>query len=229
MQDPNLAVEPDFNTEEYAQERLELVDTQHSTGDDFATQLLSRAWRLNNAKDKCLWTACIEAQNQLKEQNRLATAEEEAERARIADKERQAALKEERQKNKAKFAPYATPQLKKGAYCPLFYFTNKGLRKASQASLTNDSEALVLVQGKHVSHSFLPALSAQPISPSFVKDEHLTWEQFGESTLRMIISMHNHEWPNDRVNMHISFWSAIQTHPWRHSIDEWDQRALLTY
>ncbi|KIK95178.1 hypothetical protein PAXRUDRAFT_141293, partial [Paxillus rubicundulus Ve08.2h10] len=221
--DPNLAVEPDFNTEEYAQERLELVDAQHSIADDFTTQLLSRTWRLNNTKDTHIWTVHIE------EQNRLAAAKEEAECTRIADEERQAALKEERQKNKAKFSPvhnidvpdnpftlpsqYATCQLKKGTYCPLFYFTNKGLRKASQVSFTNDSEALVLVQGEHGSHSFLPALSAQPISPSFIKDKHLTWEQFGESTLRMIISMCNHEWPNDHVNMHISFWSTIQTHP----------------
>ncbi|KIK78500.1 hypothetical protein PAXRUDRAFT_16841 [Paxillus rubicundulus Ve08.2h10] len=138
----------------------------------FAAQLLSRAWRINNNKDKWLWATHIKAQSQLYEQNRLIATKEEAKCLRLTDEEHQAALKEE-QPSFTLPSQDAICQLKKGTYCPLFYFTNKGLCEASQMFLTNNSDALILVRGKHGSHSFLPALSAQPISPSFVKDQHL--------------------------------------------------------
>ncbi|KAG1748477.1 uncharacterized protein EDB91DRAFT_1079429 [Suillus paluster] len=45
----------------------------------------------------------------------------------------------------------------------------------------------------------------------------------------MISSMKDHDWPEDRVDMHIQFWSALQTHRWRHAADPLKQRALLLY
>ncbi|KAF9235922.1 hypothetical protein BU15DRAFT_50772 [Melanogaster broomeanus] len=245
MEDPNLALEPNFDSEEYNEHRLELVDEEHGIDEAHAARILSKAWRLNNSKDKDRWAA------RLAEQVLAAAAkkqeEEEAEALRlqsIAD-DQQAAIKDKRQKNKNKYAPirdvdvpdnpftlpsqYATRLLKRGVFCPLFYFTNKGLREASQSFLANDTDAMVIVQGDSGAHTFMPALAAQPASPSLVADENLSWEQFGEATPRMITAMRNHDWPEDRVQMHILFWSNIQTHRWRYSDDQWDQLALLMY
>ncbi|KAG1731536.1 hypothetical protein EDB19DRAFT_1604358, partial [Suillus lakei] len=61
------------------------------------------------------------------------------------------------------------------------------------------------------------------------RDENLSWEQFNEAAPRMIIAMKQHEWPKDRVDMHVQFWSALQNHRWRHSFDTLKQRALLLY
>lgn len=47
-----------------------------------------------------------------------------------------------------------------------------------------------------------------------------------QATPRMIESMELNDWPQDRVNVFIEFWS---NHPWRHSDDTFSRRALLVY
>jgi hypothetical protein len=66
-------------------------------------------------------------------------------------------------------------------------------------------------------------------APPVTKDEHLTWEEFNEAAPRIVVFMKMHDWPNDRVDMHIQFWTAIQGHRWRHSPDLLQQKALLLY
>ncbi|KAF8835960.1 hypothetical protein BDN67DRAFT_958557 [Paxillus ammoniavirescens] len=229
MEDPNLAVQPDFNSEEYAEDRLQFIDAELSIDDNRAAHILSKAWRLTNSKDKDRWAARLAEQERVTANKKHLADEAEALRLQSIADDQQAAIKDERQKNKTKYAPYAARLLKKGAFCPLFYFTNKGLCEASHASLSSDAEAMVIVQGESGLHTFIPALAAKPPSPSFVADEDLSWEQFGEATPRMVLAMKNHDWPEDRVDMHIIFWSAIQTHPWRYSNNILDQRALITY
>ncbi|KAG2129055.1 uncharacterized protein EDB93DRAFT_1095637, partial [Suillus bovinus] len=62
-----------------------------------------------------------------------------------------------------------------------------------------------------------------------VKDENLTWEQFNKAAPHMVTSMKDNGWPDDRVDMHIAFWSALQNHRWRHDFDVHKQHALLFY
>lgn len=45
----------------------------------------------------------------------------------------------------------------------------------------------------------------------------------------MISFMKVHDWPQDRVDMHILFWTALQAHRWRHALDALKQKALLLY
>lgn len=45
----------------------------------------------------------------------------------------------------------------------------------------------------------------------------------------MIAIMKENDWPDDRVNMHIAFWSALQNHRWHHNFNVHKQRALLLY
>jgi hypothetical protein len=62
-----------------------------------------------------------------------------------------------------------------------------------------------------------------------VKDENLTWEQFNEAAPQMIMLMKENDWPDNRIDMHITFWSALQNHRWRHDFNVHKQRALLLY
>jgi hypothetical protein len=45
----------------------------------------------------------------------------------------------------------------------------------------------------------------------------------------MIVLIKENDWLDDRVDMHISFWSALQNHCWRHDFDAHMQRVLLLY
>ncbi|KIK83560.1 hypothetical protein PAXRUDRAFT_803647, partial [Paxillus rubicundulus Ve08.2h10] len=193
--------------------------------DDRAAHILLIAWRLINSKDKDRWAACLAKQEQVTANEKCLADEAEVLHLQSIVDDQQVAIKDEHQKNKTKYAlvwdagvpdntftlpsQYAACLLKKGTFCPLFYFTNKGLHEASHASLSSDAEAMVIIQGETGSHTFIPALAAKPPSPSFVANEDLSWEQFGEATPRMVCAMKNHNWPEDCMNMYIIFWSAI--------------------
>jgi hypothetical protein len=45
----------------------------------------------------------------------------------------------------------------------------------------------------------------------------------------MIMLMKENDWPDDRIDMHIAFWSALQNHRWCHNFDAHKQQALLLY
>jgi hypothetical protein len=61
------------------------------------------------------------------------------------------------------------------------------------------------------------------------KDKNLSWEEFNEAAPCMINAMKQQEWLEDRINLHISFWTALQNHCWRHTIDILKQCTLLLY
>ncbi|KIN97237.1 hypothetical protein M404DRAFT_32459 [Pisolithus tinctorius Marx 270] len=154
------------------------------------------------------------------------------------------ARKKKRKKYKAKFtpirnikaptgpvnipAPYASRKLLKGEYCELYFFTNAGLAEAESFNPSVDDEALTLLKTDSGQHLWVPA-SATRDKASVIKDEDLTWEQFGEAALRMVEAMRNHDWPEESVQMHIDFWTALESHPWRRSPREHYKRALLLY
>ncbi|KAG2061335.1 hypothetical protein BDR06DRAFT_867424, partial [Suillus hirtellus] len=62
-----------------------------------------------------------------------------------------------------------------------------------------------------------------------LKDENLTWEQFNEAAPRMILVMRENDWLDDRIDMHVAFWSALQNHHWWHDFNAHKQQALLLY
>jgi len=121
-------------------------------------------------------------------------------------------------------------KLKAGDYCKLHYFTNKGLEDAKASNLLAEPEALVMLPSMDGMHSWVPAAAVKdPKAAPVVKDKNLTWEDFNEAAPCMISLMKMHDWPEDRVNMHIQFWCALQSHRWCHAPDVLKQRALLLY
>ncbi|KAG1764340.1 hypothetical protein EDD22DRAFT_776128, partial [Suillus occidentalis] len=112
----------------------------------------------------------------------------------------------------------------------LHYFTNRGLEDAQLATLVAEPDAMVMLPSSEGIHSWIPAAAVKdPKAMPVVKDEHLSWEEFNEAAPRMVTSMRQFDWPEERVEMHIQFWYALQAHRWRHSPDLLKQRALLLY
>jgi hypothetical protein len=240
LEDPNLAIRPDFTLEEHQLERQQLIDA--GLTDDQAANSLAALWTVTNNADKECWNL----RQQHLQRERAREAEEAEERQRLRDEEEEAARLDDRKKNKTKYAPlvrgkvpldptilpaqYATRKLKAGDYCELHYFTNRGLEDAKSASLVAEPDAMVMLPAADGLHSWVPAVAVKdPKAAPVVKDESLTWEDFNEAAPRMIAAMRLHDWPEDRVDMHIQFWYALQAHRWRHSPDQLKQRALLLY
>ncbi|KAG1719772.1 uncharacterized protein EDB91DRAFT_1284772 [Suillus paluster] len=169
----------------------------------------------------------------------------EQERQQALKDELTAVCKEEHKKNKSKFVPVATAKipttpivipsnfavrkLKAGNYCELYYFTNKGLNEAKKNLLLTESRGLILLPGANGQQTWVNADETHDSKAVITKDENLSWEEFNEAAPRMVITMKQQEWPEDHINMHISFWTALQNHRWRHAIDALKQRTLLLY
>ncbi|KAI5981748.1 hypothetical protein EDD15DRAFT_2182644 [Pisolithus albus] len=219
MNDPNLAVRPDFSSDDFAEARLQL--TSDTVDDGQAARILATLWDIQNAKDIRRWNAHREEEDQMARALAEQEAEEAAQKQRRLREEAEAALAEERKKNKAKYAP-------KGEYCELYFFTNDGLAEAEAFNPSVDDEALTLLKADNGQHIWVPASNTRDKS-SVIRDEDLTWEQFGEASVRLLEAMREHEWQEDRIEMHVKFWTALETHPWRRSPLTLLKRALLLY
>ncbi|KAI5984449.1 hypothetical protein EDD15DRAFT_2480468, partial [Pisolithus albus] len=202
MNDPNLAVRPDFSSDDFAEARLQL--TSDTVDDGQAARILATLWDIQNAKDIRRWNAHREEEDQMVRALAEQEAEEAAQKQRRLCEEAEAALAEERKKNKAKYAPvpdievpsgpvnipapYATRKLKKGEYCELYFFTNDGLAEAEAFNPSVDDEALTLLKADNGQHIWVPASNTRDKS-SVIRDEDLTWEQFGEASVRLLEAM----------------------------------------
>ncbi|KAG2756751.1 hypothetical protein P692DRAFT_201859668 [Suillus brevipes Sb2] len=230
-ENPNEAIRPDFTTVEHEEARQQL-----------AARSLASLWTLTNNADKERWA---EEQERIREL-RQREEEEEDHRNQTLREEGEAARLEERKKNKNKYAPftrdkvpsdptilpapYATRKIKAGEYCELHYFTNRGLDDANKCSQIAEPDALVMLPSNNGIHSWIPADAVKdPKTSSVTRDENLTWEEFNEAASRILNYMKIHDWPDERINMHVQFWSALQNHRWRHASDHLKQRALLLY
>ena len=152
------------------------------------------------------------------------------------------AKKEEQKKNKNKYTPipnrplpdtalilppqHALNKLHKGDYIPLYLFTNKGIWEVEEEG-SGDEDLLTLVQTDK-GPTFQSSASVR-VKKYKVKDEALSWEEFGQANYRMLNAMRQQEWPADRLKMIHDFWVALESHFWRHDLSEYCQRALLVY
>ncbi|KAG1726173.1 uncharacterized protein EDB91DRAFT_1239674 [Suillus paluster] len=222
LNDPNEAIRPDYTSDEHQQAREQLTLTNNAN---------KQHWALRQER-----LEMVHQREVLEEEQRQQAREEEDEAARL----------EEHKKNKSKYAPFAqgkvpseptilpapyvTRKMKSGDYCELHYFTNHGLDDVRKLSQIAEPDALVMLPSNDGIHSWFPADTVKdPKAAAVMKDENLTWEEFNEAAPRMINFMKMHDWLNERVTMHVQFWSALQTHCWRHASDHLKQQALLLY
>jgi hypothetical protein len=242
-EDPNAAILPDFEADEYIQAHAQIINDV--IDDRQAAQILANLWHIQNNTDKCRWADRIQEEAWAAEEARRQATEAENQHCQAQLAEQEAAISEEREKNKYKYVPicnadvpsspvilpcqYAVWKMKSGDYCELFYLTNNSLEEASRSTFTADEDALVMLPTVDGLHKWIPAGSMWDPKAQIIKDENLTWEQFNEAAPRMIALMKENDWPDDRVDMHISFWSALQNHRWRHDFNAHKQWALLLY
>lgn len=222
-------------------EEAHLLFTVEGKSNQEAAALLRNLWDFSNTKAIKAWdqqcTQEIEAQ-----QEDHKRQEQEEERQCLLHEQEEQAMQEERKKYKNKFAPipdrplpstslllplqHALNKLHKGDYVLLYFFTNKGIREAEDAS-SGDKDLLTLVQTDK-GPTFQTAASAKAKKHK-VKDEHLSWEEFGQANYRMIAAMKQQEWLTERVNMVHNFWITFETHAWRHDTSEYRKKVLLLY
>ena len=238
---PHDAVRPDFNAEAHAPEKQALLDTGLTP--EQAIQTLERLWTLQNNRERQEWNRLKEVAALAEAEAAQAVADAEEQRRREEQESNELARREDRKKNKAKYAeipnlmvpsdgiifpsPYALKKLKKGDFVELYYFTNRGLEEAEKTGLESDERLVLIPDGD--AHSFAPASSTRSSKDSISKDEDLSWEEFLEAAPRMINFMRISEWPESHVNMFVEFWSNLQTHEWRFSSNEFAKRSLLVY
>ena len=236
IRNPHEAVQPDFASDDHAAHRQILTDG--GLTEDQAVAALSNLWVATNKRDKTEW----DRQQAERAQEQLGVKREEA---REEEALLEASRAEERKRYKNMFAPVkaigpvtilariAIARMKKAEYVELWYFTNDGIRAAEVAAAAppKDKISFRFVYDEELDASRLvPVSSPADISGAdIVEDVDLSWEQFMQATSRMISFMEQCDWPQDRVDMFIEFWSNIQSHQWRHSYDEFSQRALLVY
>ncbi|KAG0699047.1 hypothetical protein DFH29DRAFT_983652 [Suillus ampliporus] len=226
LDNPNEAVLPDFTTVEHRDERARLL-ADGVADEELAAQLLAALWTMSNNAAKAAWAEQVERAARIAEDAQRLADKEEQERQVALEEEQEAARKEEHKKNKAKFAPVATA--KAGDYCELYYFTNKGLREARKNLVSSEPQGMILMASQDGQQTWVNADETRDPKSVITKDKNISWEQFNEAAPRMITAMKQHEWPKDRVEMHIMFWTALQNHRWRHAFDVLKQRALLLY
>ena len=111
----------------------------------------------------------------------------------------------------------------------MWYWTNNGLDTADwlKANIPDDS-SLALVTADDGTPSFIPSMSAHS-KLTAIPDEELTFKQFGQAAICMITAMRQSSWDPFHVNMFISFWRNIKSHPWCASCIHRQKKALLVY
>ncbi|KZT41087.1 hypothetical protein SISSUDRAFT_1043404 [Sistotremastrum suecicum HHB10207 ss-3] len=240
--DPNLATCPDYTSDAFATVRALLITP--TVPDERAAEILAQAWADGNAVERTQWAEQVAEDEVTEEARRKIVRDTEAQRLKAIEDERQEAAKEEKKKNKAKYAPipqrgiptrtavlvapYAMKKLEKGLYVELDYFTNKGIDEAAKAANTVDEEAMVIASQSNGTSTFIPAAAARD-SRSVRPDRDLDWEDFCLATARMIQLMELAMWPEDRIDMMTSFWAGIQAHDLRSDRDPLAKRTLLVY
>ncbi|KAG1848707.1 hypothetical protein DFJ58DRAFT_662785 [Suillus subalutaceus] len=198
QEDPNLAIRPDYTLEEHQAACQHLVD--EGLTDDQAAWSLAALWTLTNNGDKERWNLRQEHIQQMK-----------AREAKEAEELQQAVRRDDRKKNKTKYAPlvhrkvpsdptilpaqYTTRKLKAGDYCEPHYFTNRGLEDVKSASLIAEPDAMVMLPSADSLHSWIPAVAVKdPKAVLVIKDECLSWEEFNNAAPHMLASMRLHDW-----------------------------------
>ena len=240
MADPTRERCPDYALPEFDNERT--VFTVDGKTNEEAVEILRALWTIQHKRDIEGWERWQEANAEDERQCR-EQAELEAEQQRaLRLEEEEEAMKEEKKKYKNKFTPipdrpllatvlllplqHTLTKLRKGDYVPLYLFMNKGIREAEEDG-SGDEDLLTLVQmDKGPTFQTSALVKAKKYK---VKDEVLSWEEFGKANYRMLNAIRQQDWPVEWLDMVRLFWLTIEGHDWRHNPSEYHKCTLLIY
>ncbi|KAI5981226.1 hypothetical protein EDD15DRAFT_2204334 [Pisolithus albus] len=175
-------------------------------------------------REKAAWDARQAERTRVQLETERAQQEENERRRQAEEELRETVHNEERKKYKNKFAPVVDAPLPIG---PVHIPSRIALTRMKKGRQKNNNSFVFVHDEDADTATLVPASSvADSCSSALVEDVDLSWEDFMQATPRMIESMELNDWPQDRVNVFIEFWS---NHPWRHSDDTFSRRALLVY
>ncbi|KAF9232377.1 hypothetical protein BU15DRAFT_81312 [Melanogaster broomeanus] len=198
--DPAAEIEtPDYSTAEFDQERQELRDAGFT--EEQAIAVLQRLYRIQKQKERD-----VRAREQQEALLAEAEAEERAAQLQCQQEDEDAqALQEERKKHKSKFAPIpdipvptepiimaaqaALRKLKNHQFVEMWSWTNDGLDAADHHKVNIvDDCSLSLITTAEGLPAFVPSASTHNKLEA-TPDEDLTFEQFGQASVRMVAAI----------------------------------------
>lgn len=245
--DPSMAICPDFSSSDYQEDRQSVMDLGEGITAEQAAVSLTKAWKIQNEREKQRWQQRIEAQAAT-DAEAARIAQEDNERRTAAEREEQeAADKEDRRKNRVKHLPIQVgvglPErpltticsssyqaMKRMEYVGIGPFTNRGIDKTVAPVGSLASKSLTVTRDEEGNMVFVPAHDLRASSVN-IKDEDLTWDEFSVGTLRMVAVMEELNWPSSHIRMFGDFWGGLHQHPFNTAVDPTgiDRRALLIY
>lgn len=239
--DPNHNICPDYMSEVFDNARAQLINA--NTTEEQAVQLLKNIWEANNNADKVTWRQQEEDEREDREHREQLEDDERERLEQARAEEEEATRKEDRKKNKHKFTAilatgipneaaitpcsYALRKMDKGEYVELWYFTNDGLEEANRKK-TVDDDAMIMSTLADGSSAWVTAASTRD-ARAVLNDEDLPFEEFCQACPRMLTTMAETDWPEDRIRMMAMFWRNIQIHKFRSMRAPIGQKALLAY
>ncbi|KAG6809116.1 hypothetical protein H0H92_001560 [Tricholoma furcatifolium] len=240
---PNEVECPDFNSEDYAQARADLISD--TVDNETAIVTLVAAWNASNRAERAMWERQVQADAEI-----AATREQESRDRRDqheADRrlEEEVAKTEDQKKNRSKyleladvpppvtppeiFPTYATTRLQKGQYVELWYFTNEGIAHGMKTAQTVNENAMVQSIEADGSVTWTPAAALRTASREVKPDCDLSWEQFLVAYPRFLDEIEVADWTVQRRDMMRTLFQRLQAHPLRFTKEQTDRWALLRY
>ncbi|KAF8972741.1 hypothetical protein BDZ97DRAFT_2054146 [Flammula alnicola] len=243
MNNPHNAVCPDFDSEDFVDQRKTFIDL--GLTNEQAVTSLSAAWKRTNEISIAAWDQNINAENAAAEAILLQRQADEQAAILLKEQERLDAEKEDRRKNKHKCAevhadlpipkgesylypPAVMSKLKKWEYIPLYHFTNAGLDAVDFNPNSENNNIGKLIKNDDGSIEW-QAVTSSRSTASVKKDKDISINDFCIATPRFIRAMHDASWPQDRITMFTLFWDAVQRHDWRSSRVSNETKALMWY
>ncbi|KIK32526.1 hypothetical protein CY34DRAFT_18988 [Suillus luteus UH-Slu-Lm8-n1] len=189
-------------SEVFANARAQLIN--ENTTEEQAIQLLRHIWEANNNTDKATWQLQV-ADEREEHKHREQLEDEERERLEQKNKHKFTAILPTGIPNEAAITPcsYTLRKMDKGEYVELWYFTNNGLEEANRKK-TVDDDAMIMSTLADGSSAWVTAASTRNAC-AVLNDKDLPFEEFYQACPRMLTTMEETDWPEDRIRMMAKF------------------------
>jgi hypothetical protein len=229
LEDPHLAVCPNFSGGPWETLRKSLATEQKITEQEAITRLAD-AWKETNDQELELWDRELEEQRKTADE---ATHQAELQRQKEAEEMVKESEREKREANKKKpklpdfesdscppdflrdrASQYARKKLENFEYVELWYFTPEGCADAAKENLTTADDALGFTHTGDHSISLRPLATSKP-SRNVIPDADLTWRQMSMGKTGMLIDMKCAKWTEKHRNALASFFYDLEVHHYR--------------
>ncbi|SJL06822.1 uncharacterized protein ARMOST_10164 [Armillaria ostoyae] len=239
---PHLIPCPDFTCADYSFLRI-AVESANSLSTDDAIAQLAQNWTARNAKDRDIWDAQIQADQDAADLSKK-NADQAVEDARLQLEKDREIEKKEKDKKRPKLGnfdpllnvkkeadpilhPYAQKQLADFKYCPLWYFTKTSVAEASNIINTLAPDTLNLQQDSGSGSLSFQASSTVKPSKNAQADKDPSWSQFSYAFSWFLRAINMANWPKPTIQMFALMFLSLMLHSFRQRSN--GEKSLLVY